>query len=75
MANIVSRVVDGYVFHLSGGVPSFLLLKRNKNKIYEDLKEKLWKSSDFKKIKIIDGKKIFDDDKEFLHFLSNILVF
>jgi len=37
MANIVSRVVDCYVFHLSGGVPSFLLLKRNKNKIYEHL--------------------------------------
>ncbi len=47
----------------------------NENKIYGALKEKLWKSSDFKKIKIIDGKKIFDDDKEFLHFLSNILVF
>ncbi|GIS36125.1 MAG: hypothetical protein Ct9H90mP7_1330 [Candidatus Neomarinimicrobiota bacterium] len=37
MASIVARVVDCYVFNLLERTPRFLLLKRNKNKIYEHL--------------------------------------
>ena len=37
MASIVARVVDCYVFNLLERTHRFLLLKRNKNKIYEHL--------------------------------------
>ena len=37
MSKIKVRVVDCYVFNLVDNVPEFLILKRNKNKIYEHL--------------------------------------
>ena len=37
MTKITTRVVDCYVFNLIDGEPSFLILKRNQNKIYEHL--------------------------------------
>ena len=37
MTKVTVRVVDCYVFHLVGDNPEFLILKRNKNKIYEHL--------------------------------------
>jgi len=37
MADITIRVVDCYVFHQKDGALRFLLLKRNKNKLYEHL--------------------------------------
>ena len=37
MPKIKVRVVDCYVFNLINNVPEFLILKRNKNKIYEHL--------------------------------------
>lgn len=37
MPKIKVRVVDCYVFNLVDNVPEFLILKRNKNKIYEHL--------------------------------------
>ena len=37
MTKVTVRVVDCYVFHLVGDSPEFLILKRNKNKIYEHL--------------------------------------
>ncbi|MEC7872050.1 MAG: NUDIX domain-containing protein [Candidatus Neomarinimicrobiota bacterium] len=37
MTKIITRVVDCYVFNLLDNDPSFLILKRNHNKIYEHL--------------------------------------
>lgn len=37
MSKIKVRVVDCYVFNLVDNVPEYLILKRNKNKIYEHL--------------------------------------
>ena len=37
MTKVTIRVVDCYVFNLLGHSPEFLILKRNKNKIYEHL--------------------------------------
>ena len=37
MSKIKVRVVDCYVYNLIRDVPEFLILKRNKNKIYEHL--------------------------------------
>jgi len=37
LSKIKVRVVDCYVFNLVDNVPEFLILKRNKNKIYEHL--------------------------------------
>ena len=37
MIKIITRVVDCYVFNLLDNDPSFLILKRNHNKIYEHL--------------------------------------
>ena len=37
MSKIKVRVVDCYVYNLIHDVPEFLILKRNKNKIYEHL--------------------------------------
>ena len=37
MADITIRVVDCYVFHQKDGALRFLLLKRNKDKLYEHL--------------------------------------
>ena len=37
MTKVTVRVVDCYVFNLLGDSPEFLILKRNKNKIYEHL--------------------------------------
>ena len=37
MTKATVRVVDCYVFNLLGDNPEFLILKRNKNKIYEHL--------------------------------------
>lgn len=37
MANIVSRVVDAYVFQRTGDGLRFLILKRSKTKLYEHL--------------------------------------
>ena len=37
MTKITTRVVDCYVYNLIDSEPSFLILKRNKNKIYEHL--------------------------------------
>ena len=37
MTKIITRVVDCYVFTLLDNDPSFLILKRNHNKIYEHL--------------------------------------